>query len=272
MPLQPIVAAIWGEEKTGKTTLAFTFPRPIVDFDLDVGGYNRAISRFNPTGIETKSYPTPIQLEKMMGQQKDTDPTGKVTLRMPKKVIGMKELWQKIIVDFVEAVQREDVKTIVVDSATQLWSICHSAYLQELQEKQLLQGEKEANIRSSLLSIEYGEPNSRMQALVFTARSYGKNLVLNHYPRDVYATRLTEKGVESYTTGEKDMDGFKKTKALADIAILTRQEPVRGAVPKMMGKVTLSGLGIHLMDFEMQDPTYDKLVAYIDATRPAPVK
>jgi hypothetical protein len=201
-----------------------------------------------------------------MGQIKDTDAAGKITLRLPKKVIGMKELWTQIIIDYAEAVQNPKVSTIIIDSGTQLWSICHKAYLQELQEKQLVQGEKEQFIRAQLLGIEYGEPNDRMKALLYTARTYNKHLVLTHYPRDVYAQRPTERGIEDYKTGAIDIDGFKQTKALVDMAIFTEQKKASDGV-KMMARITLSGLGITLIDQEFQDLTYTKLDSFIKMAR-----
>jgi hypothetical protein len=260
-----ITVAVWGEEKTGKTTLSLTFPKPIFHMDLDVGGFNRAAWRLDTKDIKTVSYPTPMQLEKMMGQTKEIV-NGKATLRMPKKIIGMKELWTNIIIDYADAMSKPEYNTIVIDSGTALWNICHKAYLQELQEKQMAQGTPESDIRAQLQSIEYGIPNDRMEALLDTARTYRKNLVLTHYPRDVYAQRPTDHGIESYITGEKDIDGFKRTKQKVDIAIMTRQEKVNGEV-KMATTITLSGLGITLVDQKFQDLTYDTLVKFIKMAR-----
>lgn len=257
-----IIAAIWGIEKSGKSSIALTFPKPIVHFDLDVGGFNRASWRLDTTGVTTKSYPLPIQMEKLMGAHKENN----ITIKPSKKVEGMIELWSQVIQDYVEAVQNKEVQTIIMDSATQLWTICHRAHLQALQDKQLAQGEKEAFIRAQLLPIEYAEPNERMKSVVFTARSYQKNLILTHYPKDVYAPRLTDRGLEEVRTGEVDIDGFKQTKALADIAVFTYQVK-SGKDTKMMARVTLSGLGKALEGMEIEDPTYEKLEKLIKMVR-----
>ena len=107
------LTAICGNEGTGKTTMALSYPKPLVHFDIDVGGYRRAAWRIDVTGVTTKSYPMPIQEGKLMGQQ-----PGEVSTRVnfPKKVEGMREMWQTIIPDFVEACKDNNIKTIVLDS------------------------------------------------------------------------------------------------------------------------------------------------------------
>lgn len=253
------VWAIWGEEKTGKTTLALTFPKPIMHFDLDIGGYQRAARRLDTSNITSTPYTPGLQLEKMIGAQKDG-----ISVRVPKKVTGYKEMWSKICIDFSNAVQDASIQTIVMDSGTQLWSICHTALLQEKQEQQLSQGIKESDLRTSLLSIEYGPANERMKLLIFTARSFNKNLILTHYPKDVYGSRLTDKGVEEYRTGEVDIDGFKQTKALSDIAVRTYADKGKEGV-KTKAVVTLSGMGLEAIGLELENPTYDRLQKMIDA-------
>ena len=126
-----MIIALWGSEKSWKTTMALTFPKPLYHFDLDCGGFDRAAWRVDTSEIKSKSYPTPVQMEKLMGQTKEG-----ISVKFPKKIIGIKEIWQRIVLDFVE-VCSSDNKTIVLDSATQLWSICHRGYLQEVQERQI---------------------------------------------------------------------------------------------------------------------------------------
>lgn len=209
-----MIVAICGDEKTWKSTMALSFPRPLRHFELDVGGFKRAAWRIEDLdGISSKPYPTPIPLEKMLGTQKKGP-----TIRFPKKVTGIKEIWQQIVIDFVDFVNSED-ETAVMDSGTQLWWLCHTGRLQELQEIQLAKDPNmdENNLRERLKPVEY--PNDRMRNLLYTAHSYKKNLILTHYFKDVYAERATEKGIESYKTGAIEEDGFKETKRLVDIVL-----------------------------------------------------
>lgn len=266
-----MIVSIWGNEKSWKTSMALTWPKDINHFDLDVGGFERAAWRIDTSRVDSTSYPLPIPVEKLLGQQKNG-----ISIKFPKKVVGIREVWQKIIMDFVEAVNNSNVKTIVMDSATQLWFICHRAYLQELQEKQLYRftHDKDGNqikgraenqfpeneFRENLTSIEYAEPNSRMSTLIYTARSYGKNLILTHYPRDVYAQKVTDRGVESYATGDIEPDGFKHTRKLIDIEFWIEQVKSKSG-NSIQAKITtcgMEGMGTAAQGL-MIDPNYEAL-------------
>ena len=223
------IVAICGDEGSGKTTMALSFPSPLRHFDIDVGGYRRAAWRMVTEGVTTKAYPRPVQINKLLGQQKDEASS---RMNFPKKVEGMKELWQDIVTDFVAACQDAEVATIVLDSATMLWTICHSGVLQEVQERQLYRWKNnsetrnrpfdENEYRERLLPVEYGPANDRMRQLLHTARSFHKNLVITHYPADEYGTIPDGKGnIVEGKTGIKIMDGFKETLKLSDLVVWT---------------------------------------------------
>jgi hypothetical protein len=264
------IVAICGDEGTGKTTMALTFPKPLRHFDIDVGGYRRAAWRLAGGDVVSSSYPKPIQIEKLKGQ------TGTPSTRVviPKKVEGMKELWQQVVQDFVDACTDAKVTTIVIDSATLLWNICHQSHLQELQERQLMQWKSrnqnrpfdENDYRERLQPVEYGPANDKMRTILHTARSYQKNLVLTHYPTDEYGTVPDGKGnmVEG-KTGLKIMDGFKETVKLADLVVwLSIKEVVEGGVKKKYptAKITkcgIEGMGLDAVGLEIP-ATFEGLV------------
>ena len=250
-----MIVALWGPEKSWKTTVALSFPRPIVHMDLDVGGFDRAAWRLDTDGIESKSYPTPIQMDKLIGQKKEG-----VTIRFPKKIVGVKEVWQQIVIDFIEAVNKPEVKTLVLDSSTQLWSICHRGRLQELQEIQVAKSPKisENELRERLQPIEYGEPNDRMRSLIYTARSFRKHLVLTHYPRDIYAQRATDRGIQDYKTGDIEPDGFKETQRLVDIVIWVDTDS-KGKATAKITRCGLEGLGTMATGLTI-DPSYQGIL------------
>lgn len=256
------VVAICGNEGTGKSSMALTFPRPIHHLDIDVGGFRRAIWRLeDKTNITSTSFPKPIQMGKLMGQDKQSS----TRISVPKKVEGMKELWQAIITEFVTKCTNPDISTLIVDSATMLWNICHQAYLQELQERQLANHLKrspnvpfdENDYRERLQPIEYGPANDRMTTVLHTARSYGKNLVLTHYPTDEYGPMPDGKGgmVEA-KTGKKVIDGFKHTTKLADLVVWTdlkesNNQGVREYYPSCkVTKCGIEGMGLNAVGME----------------------
>ena len=273
------ICAICGDEGTGKTTMALTFPKPLHHFDVDVGGYRRAAWRLQTEGIESKGYPRPIQVDKLMGTQ--GDPSTRIAI--PKKVEGMKELWQQIVTDFVAACTDTEVKTVVVDSATLLWNVCHQSHLQELQEKQLANYKKakpgtpfdENDYRERLQPIEYGPANDRMRTLLHTARSFSKNLVLVHYPTDEYGTIPDGKGnmVEG-KTGTIILDGFKETKKLVDLVVWTSIKEVMNAgvaEKQPVCKITKCGLeGAGLAAVGLEIPaTYEGIVNIVNLLKGA---
>jgi len=273
------ITAICGDEGTGKTSMALTFPKPLRHFDIDVGGYRRAIWRLSSEGVESKGYPRPIQISKLMGSQ--GTPTTRISI--PKKVEGMKELWQQIVTDFVAACTDTEVKTIVIDSATLLWNICHQSHLQELQEKQLAIHKKakpnipfdENDYRERLQPMEYGPANDRMRTILHTARSFSKNLVLVHYPTDEYGTIPDSKGnmVEG-KTGAIIIDGFKETKKLVDLVVWTSiKETMNAGVKEKqpVAKITKCGLeGAGLAAVGLEVPaTYEGIVNLVNLLKGA---
>jgi|Deesub1362A_J573_1020465.scaffolds.fasta_scaffold07960_4 hypothetical protein len=251
-----MIVAIWAEEGKGKTTVALSFPRPLVHFDLDVGGFERAAWRLDTTDIRSKSYPLPIQVEKLTGAKPDG-----VTVHFPKRVIGYRETWEQIIVDYIAACQDPEVKTIVFDSGTQLWTICHRAELQIKQEIQLARNPNlpEKELRERLQPVEF--PNERIREIIYAARSFGKNLVLTHYPKEVYGERWDSKGeLIQYKTGEIDLDGFKDTTKLVDVVIKLDMNKDNTITATIVKKCGLEGLGMKALGLTLPEPSYEGIL------------
>ena len=252
--LTPHVIVLWGDEGSWKTTFGLSYPKPLVHIETDVGGYNRAAWRLDTRGIETTTYIPPLPMEE--------GGTKKITVKFPKRLIGIKELWQQIFMEYVKACRDPKVKTIVIDSATELWAICHRGYLQELQETQLAAGMKEIDpkFRSNIIPIEYGDPNARMRQLINAAKSYQKYLVLTHYSKDVYITVQKGDKSESMPSGEIVPDGFKDTGKLVDLIVrleFNKQGEVEATIVK---KCALAGMGTTALGMSLPEPSYQGLV------------
>jgi hypothetical protein len=291
------VCMTWGKEGSGKTTFGLTFPKPLYHFDLDVGGFERANWRL-PEGtrllqlnahdslqevrwadydIVSKPYLSPVQLDKLLGAERITDPVSKkLTVRFPREVSGYRELWQEIIVDYVEVCKQSLVQSVMIDSATQIWNICHNALLQDKQEIQKANGIKPESplFREKLLPVEF--PNDKMRTLIYNARNFGKNLVLTHYPKDDYKDVMGANGKESVKSGTQSPDGFKDTMKLIDVGVWCYTEvntnrlladksanPAYGKTfpfAKIDLKCGLSGLGMQAVGTVLPEPSYDSII------------
>src|SRR3990167_11494303 len=129
-----MIFSIWGEDKSCKTTLALTFPKPLVVMELDIGGFDRAIYRFQKDSklITHEMYAIPLQIGNM---PTDLNPA-KLTVRPSKIIVGMKELFYQFLGKFIQHLT-DDTATIVIDTGTLLYELTCMAYLQEKQEIQL---------------------------------------------------------------------------------------------------------------------------------------
>ncbi|KKM75577.1 hypothetical protein LCGC14_1388820 [marine sediment metagenome] len=297
-----MITSVWGIEGSGKSSVGLSYPKPLFHLDLDLGGFDRAVWRLEDTDpnlrvkrcepkediskldwnewdIVSKPYLAPIQLDKLLGVQQQAG----VSVRFPRQVEGIKELWQEIITDVVTVGRAPAPKTIMPDSATQHWWICHTGFLQEKQEIQIGQGVKvtDDKFREKLLPIEF--PNNRMRDFIYTVRSFGKHLVMTHYPKDIYANRVTDHGIESYATGEVAPDGFKHTMTLVDIVLwcyteIDKQKEIMVLVgddakmapnpdynkpvprAKVSLKCGLAGMGMKAVGLELPTPSYEGLM------------
>ena len=135
------IIALCGEEGSCKTTMALTYPKPLSHLDIDVGGYRRAAWRLDTSEIESHIFPKPLtdaDIAKMKGIVEVNPKASTRTKAIPKKIEGMKELWQIIIDQIVKDALNPKLRSIAIDSATLHYKIGCDAYLQELQEKQLI--------------------------------------------------------------------------------------------------------------------------------------
>jgi hypothetical protein len=189
-----MILAIAGEEKTCKTTLALSAPKKILHMDFDVGGFRRASHRFIEqikTGVlESRPYYPPQQAirDKLLRGTREA-----TQHRSAGKVIGYKDLWYRMLEDYVSALEGTEYETIIMDSFVQVWEICRLCFLEEKQERDPK--------RESLLQIEYGEPNARMRALILAARQVDKNLILIHHMTDKREARLVDGKKEDFVVG-----------------------------------------------------------------------
>jgi len=238
-----MILTTWGPEKTGKSSVGLSMPTPIwcADFDLGLDG---ALERYPGLEYESSKFPLPIELSLGVGQIK-----------------LVKELWEQFISEFVAVL--EDKKkyhgapydSIFVDTATQMQRTVRRALLQMKQEIQLEKWDKGLRkageeLRTSLLQIEYGEPNSKMQAIIYAPKQYQKHMCLSHYETEEYKDQLVNGEIKSMATGKMVLEGFKDTVGLSDLVILTSKKD------GFYGTITHSRLHAGLEGMRLKDPTY----------------
>jgi len=266
-----MIVGIWGEDKTGKTTLALSAPKPLIYQEFDIGGFNRANKNVN--GITVKDdyeagliirerYAMPFQIGSINMEQ--------MTIKPSKIVSGMKELFYKWLARYIAGLDNEEIQTIVIDTATLLWEITCQGYLQEKQELQLDTNGKlkpnEKALRVNLQPPEYREPNTRMRGVMYQAQEREKHLILLHHATDEYGPILLKDGsVGEGKTGKRIRHGWAWLGDAADLVVHTtyQKEKKGNKEAGFYGDVELSGEP-GLLDMSLQNPTYEKFQSLID--------
>jgi len=255
-----ICCGIWGNDKSGKSSLALSFPKPIHHFEFDLGGYDRAIRRFTKERDDGLITSEPFIIGNM----------NEVTIKQSKIIVGAKELWYEFLVKYLRFLNDKDIITGVIDTGTLLYNLDCDAFLQEKQEIQfdskgnLLPNER---LRAILQPPEYREPNTRMRGIIYQAKAHGKNLVLVHHSRDEYKSTLDRKTgeIKEAKTGEKERSGFASLGDSTDLMLHTYTKQNRETkATEFYCKVDEQSVPPGLVGMEFENPTYDKIM---DATR-----
>lgn len=254
-----MILGAWGEDKSGKTTLALSAPKPLVYMEFDIGGFNRANKNLEKIRVREdleagliirEKYPMPFQIGEL-------DPE-KMTIKPSKIIVGMKELFFQWLASYIKHLD-SDIATIVVDTTTLLWEVTCQGYLQEKQELQLdTKGVLKPNekLRVQLQAPEYREPNTRMRGIVYQAQLREKNLILTHHATDEYGPVLQKDGsISEGKTGKRVRHGWTWLGDAADIIVHTYHKEKNGG---FYCKVDLAGEP-GLVGMEFKDPTFDDL-------------
>ena len=218
-----LILGIYGDIKTGKSTLALSLPKPIFYFDLE--------QRFHVAAARYKALNPNVDMRVIPGQLTTTAlAEGDILVkpyRMPIKwpgqtaPVGMLQVWEQLVADIAAAFECERIKSLVIDTGTLLWNVCTEGY------KELVM-ERSGKFRASLLQIEYAKPNQYMKALIGPARMYGKSLAVVHHVGGIYGQyQVSERGNIVTKEGQigETWDGWKKLGATADMIVRTWVKP-----------------------------------------------
>ena len=256
-----MILGIEGEDKCGKSTLAYTAPLPIVGFSFDLGS-ERAIY-----GTQFDQHFKGLKIEKIRFKRGDTAKKAwegnDITIyELPQpiqldsnKLIGFTDVWDYFIA--LVGMAAEDcmgvkLSTVVIDTMTLARRIKADAYLQELQENTPTSGKA----RKQLLQIEYGHANDSIRNIYTLFGGIGANLVALHHLTDERKDGLDRDGaVVSMLTGNRILEGLAQTYRYIDVGV--RMDKVQG-VPT--GTLIRCGYNLSMEGDVITSPTWDKIV------------
>lgn len=247
----PSITTIYGEPGSIKSSLAITWPPPIVFYNLEGGG--RRAWKYQE-GIDSS----------LITERTFLLPHRSMTNRY-EKLTGYMEIWAALTGTM--EYDLANFNTVIWDTGTVVWAIDRDAWLQDIQQQH--------PTRKQLQVIEYGEPNRRITELFNLARAFQTNLVITHHETDEYVPLLDPLGRPivdennnpmSVATGKKLPEGFKHTIGLSDWVLRTTLST--NGIPKV--RVEKSGYGLHMRGREIEWPTYNKLEAEVAKPQESP--
>ena len=158
-----LILNVEGGEKEGKTHFALTAPGPIALIDMDIG-LEGVVSKFIK---EKKIYVASFNYREA------TDPK------------QWDEMWQKMKKCFLDALTNNAIKTLVCDTATEMWELLRMASFGKL---------------AQVKPHHYAPVNAEFRDLLRKAYDTDKNLILIHKQKKEY--------VDEKWTGNMERAGF----------------------------------------------------------------
>lgn len=178
-----LIVSISGLEKQGKTHFALTAPGPIAFFSTDIG----------EEGVVGKFADKDIYV--MDVDRADED-----------RASEAEESWEKFHSAYLALLRGNDVRTLILDTATEIWELLRLARFGRL---------------TQVMPYQYGPVNKEYRNLIREAYSHDKNLILIH--------KMKVKYVKDQKTDEWERAGFADTGFLVQInAQVYRYDPEDG--------------------------------------------
>jgi hypothetical protein len=165
-----LIVSMGGIEKQGKTHFALTAPGDIVIFSLDVG----------LEGVVHKFTRDKRVIVHNMMNYSDPDKA--------------KQAWSTYMQLYEMALRTPGVRTVIVDTATQLWALLRLARFGKV---------------TQVMPYQYGPVNAEYKGMLDMGYDSDKNLILIHKLRPVY--------INDKRTKDLERDGFRDTGARVQV-------------------------------------------------------
>lgn len=206
-----VVISIRGPKGSGKSSLAKRLQGNNGWLDLEFGS-DRAYGYSNEVEDNDIVW-QPLQdgLDEVLFEVLTLEKGGQVTRR--------RDLWEAVVQQYGKFLRDPNIDNIIVDTAKELWYMNYMFHLQHTQEEAVRTKKRP---RQNLQPIEYATPNNRMNAFVYAARAFRKNLILIAHDRPVYTEKLIDGELKEVPSGEYELDGYKNTLDLVDWAFISR--------------------------------------------------
>ena len=166
-----IIMSLEGLEKQGKTHFALTAPGPIAMFSTDIGEEG-VVSKFNNKDIWIMS------IDRVTDDSAEQAPAE----------------YARFHKAYLEVLRGKEVKTVIIDTATEIWETLRMARFGRL---------------AQVMPYQYGPVNAEYRALIRDSYNYDKNLILIH--------KMKPKYVNDKRTAEYERSGFGDTGFLVQV-------------------------------------------------------
>lgn len=189
-----LIVNIEGVEKSGKSHFALTAPGPIVYQSVDCGleGVVQKFSGTKPIAVREYAFRVPT------GIDRDNKPA---------VVAKVKEEWEKFTADYRAALKAK-ARTIVWDSASEIWEFLRLARLGKLEK---------------VMPMNYAEVNAEFREMIRLAFDNDSNLILLHRLKDEWS----EGGSKT---------GKKERKGMGEVGFLVQASARLLITPPKLGK------------------------------------
>ena len=171
-----LIASVEGLEKNGKSTFALSAPGPLAIIDMD-------------TGLEGVIEKWVDKKDIIRAEFNYRDATNKDE---------WERMWMQVKTAWKDALASRDIRTLIGDTATEMWELVRLARFGKL---------------DKVMPLQYGPVNTEFRDLIRSAYMTNKNVVLLHKQKSEY--------VNDKRTGKMERSGFSDMGYLVQINLKT---------------------------------------------------